>query len=128
MLIEFEVGNYLSFKAPVRLSMLAANPIKEFMEENTFQTGRYRLLKCAVVYGANASGKSNLLSAMAFMRFFVLNSSKEMQAEEKIQVMPFKFDTTTENAPSHFEICFLQNERRYRYGFEADRKAVRKEW
>lgn len=128
MLIEFEVGNYLSFKAPVRLSMLAANPIKDFMQENTFEAGRYRLLKSAVIYGANASGKSNLLAAMAFMRWFVLNSSKEMQIEENIRVTQFKLDATTENAPSHFEICFLQNGQRYRYGFEADGKAIKKEW
>lgn len=128
MLIEFEVANYLSFKAPVRLSMLAANPIKEFIEENTFQAGRYRLLKSAVVYGANASGKSNLLKAMAFMRRFVLNSSKGMQIDEGIPVTPFKLDTITEDSPSRFEICFLLDDRRYRYGFEADVKAVRKEW
>ncbi len=128
MLLEFEVGNYLSFKAPVRFSMLAANPIKEFLDENTFMVGRYRLLKSAVIYGANASGKSNFLNAMAFMRRFVLESSKEMQVEDEIRVMPFKFDTNTENAPSHFEACFLLNDRRYRYGFEVDKSAVRKEW
>lgn len=128
MLVEFEVGNYRSFKDPVRLSMVAANPIKEFLEENTFQAWRYRLLKSAAIYGANASGKSNLLHAMAFMRGFVLSSSKEMQAGEPIRVVPFKFNTATENAPSRFETSFLLKDRRYRYGFEADRKAVRKEW
>lgn len=128
MLIEFEVGNFLSFRDPVRLSMLAANTIKEFTEENTFQAGRHRLLKSAVVYGANASGKSNLLDAMAFVRWFVINSSIGMQVEEDIPVKPFKLDSVTENAPSHFEVCFMQNGFRYRYGFEADRKAVRKEW
>lgn len=128
MLIEFEVGNYLSFKDPVRLSMVAANPIKEFIEENTFQAGRYRLLKSAAIYGANASGKSNLLAAMAFMRRLARGSSKETQVQEPIDVVPFKFDAATENAPSHFQISFLLKERRYRYGFEVDRKAVRKEW
>ncbi|MCX5821409.1 MAG: ATP-binding protein [Deltaproteobacteria bacterium] len=128
MLIEFEVGNFLSFRDPVRLSMLAANPIKEFLKDNTFQAGRYRLLKSAVVYGANASGKSNLLDAMAFVRWFVIYSSKGMQVEEEIPIRPFKLDSATENAPSHFEVCFMQNDFRYRYGFEADKKAVRKEW
>jgi len=128
MLIEFEVGNYRSFKKPVRLSMLAAKPIKDYLDENTFEGGGYRLLKSAAIYGANASGKSNLLDAMAFMRWFVLNSSKETQVAENIRVTPFKLDTSTENAPSHFEVCFLQNGQRYRYGFEADSKAIRKEW
>lgn len=128
MLIEFEVGNYLSFKNPVRLSMIAANPIKEFVEENTFQSGRFHLLKSAAIYGANASGKSNLLRAMDFTRKFVLSSSTEMHVGDEIRVTPFKFDVTTENAPSHFEVCFLVNNLRYRYGFEADRKSVEKEW
>lgn len=131
MLIEFEVGNYRSFKEPVRLSMVAANPIKEALDINTFQAGhdgRYRLLKSAVIYGANASGKSNLLEAMSFMRLFVLTSLAEMQVEEKIRAKPFKLDAVTENAPSHFEITFLHNNSRYRYGFEVDKNAVRKEW
>ena len=128
MLIEFMVGNYLSFKSIARLSMVTANPIKEFTKENTFLAGQYKLLKSAVIYGANASGKSNLLSAMAFMQWFVLNSSKEMQVEDKIHVEPFKLDTTTENAPSYFEVCFLLKNHRYRYGFEVDKKAVIKEW
>jgi AAA15 family ATPase/GTPase len=130
MLIEFEVGNYLSFKTPVQLSMLAANPYKEYLEENTFEavSGGLRLLKSAAIYGANASGKSNLIAAMNFMRRFVLSSSKDTQVEDEIPVKPFLLDTATENAPSHFEIIIIQDGIRYRYGFEADRKAIRKEW
>lgn len=128
MLIDFEVGNYLSFKDPVRLSMVAVNAYKEHLEDNTFELGDFRLLKSAAVYGANASGKSNLLAAMIFMRRFVLSSSKETQVEDEIPVTPFLLDTATENAPSRFEITFIQSGVRYRYGFEADRRAVRKEW
>jgi AAA15 family ATPase/GTPase len=130
MLIEFEVGNYLSFKAAMRLSMVAANPYKEYLEENTFETAYdgLRLLKSAAIYGANASGKSNLVAAMGFMRNFVLSSSKDTQAEDPISVKPFLLDTATENAPSHFEVFIMQDGIRYRYGFEADRKAIRKEW
>jgi AAA15 family ATPase/GTPase len=128
MLIDFEVGNYLSFKDPVRLSMVAVNAYKEHLEDNTFEAGGLRLLKSAAVYGANASGKSNLLAAMAFMRRFVLSSSKETQVEDEIPVKPFLLDTATETAPSRFEVSFILNGVRYRYGFEADSKAVRKEW
>ena len=127
MLIEFEVGNYLSFKETVRLSMVAATPFKEFEAENTFMAQRLRLLKTAAVYGANASGKSNLLKAMAFMQRFVLNSAK-MQSVDAIDVTPFKLDIATENAPSHFQITFLMEDVRYRYGFDVDRKAIKKEW
>lgn len=130
MLIDFEVGNYLSFKDPVRLSMLAVNPYKEHLEDNTFGigTGDSRLLKSAAIYGANASGKSNLIAAMNFMRRFILSSSKDTQVEDEIPVKPFLLDAATEIAPSRFEISFIQGGIRYRYGFEADRKAVRKEW
>jgi hypothetical protein len=128
MLIEFEVGNYLSFKNPVRLSMIAANPIKEFLDDNTFQAGQFHLLKSAAIYGANAGGKSNLIRAMGFGRIFVLTSATETQIGDEIRVTPFKFDVATENAPSHFEFCFLIDDLRYRYGFEVDRKAVQKEW
>lgn len=130
MLIDFEVGNYLSFKDPVRLSMLAVNPYKEHLEDNTFGigTGDGRLLKSAAIYGANASGKSNLIAAMNFMRRFVLSSSKDTQVEDEIPVKPFLLDAATENAPSRFEISFIQNGLRYRYGFEANQKAIRKEW
>jgi AAA15 family ATPase/GTPase len=128
MLIEFEVGNFLSFKDPVRLSMVAANPIKEYLEDNTCEAGKMRLLKSAVIYGANASGKSNLINAIGTMRLFVLNSSKDMQASQEIGVKPFKFDAKKEKEASHFEIFFLLNDSRYRYGFEADRKIIQKEW
>jgi AAA15 family ATPase/GTPase len=127
MLIDFEVGNFLSFGKPVRFSMGAANPIKEY-EENVFEAGKFRLLKSAAIYGANASGKSNLLSAMIGMRWLVLNSSKETQAGEEIDVVPFRLDDDLVKSPSHFEVVFLSGGIRYRYGFEADRKAVRKEW
>lgn len=128
MLIEFEVGNFLSFREPVRLSMVAAAPIKEFRADNVFAAGRYRLLKSAVVYGANASGKTNLLSAFVRMRWLVLNSSRETQASEPIDVMPFKLDSDTEGKPSRFEATFLADGVRYRYGFEVDRKRVHAEW
>ncbi len=128
MLIEFEVGNFLSFKDIVRFSMVAATPFKEFEVENTFKTHRFRLLKTAAIYGANASGKSNLLSAIKFMQQLVLNSAKEMQSVDTIDATPYKLDVACENAPSHFQITFLMDEVRYRYGFEVDRKAVKKEW
>ena len=129
MLIEFEVANFLSFHKPVRLSMVAAAPIKERQEENVFDAGRQRLLKSAAIYGANASGKSNLLSAFSFMRWLALNSSKETQAEEHIRVKPFKLDVKTGTQPSRFEVVFsLENGVRYRYGFEADATRITAEW
>ena len=128
MLIEFRTGNYLSFKKPVTLSLLAANPVKEHEDTNVIPLDRYRLLRSAAVYGANASGKSNLLNALVFMRWFVISSSKEGQAQEAIGVDPFRLDVATESKPSLLETTFLLNGLRYRYGFEADRKRIHREW
>ncbi|MDI9571355.1 MAG: ATP-binding protein [Pseudomonadota bacterium] len=127
MLIEFSVANYLSFKDRVTFSMVASSD-DALRESNIFSSGKKRLVKSAVIYGANASGKSNLLSAMGFMRRMVLVSSKETQANEEIDVDNFKLSTECDEKPSFFEIVFIRNGNTYRYGFEADRKRIRTEW
>ena len=128
MLIEFTVENYLSYRDSKTLSMVASGQISEHTETNVISSERTPLLKSAVIYGANASGKSNLLNAIAYMRQFVIDSSKESQADEPIDVSPFKLDTATENQPSRFEVAFFINNIRYRYGFQTDRTAVVAEW
>jgi AAA15 family ATPase/GTPase len=125
MLIEFTVGNHLSFKEKKTLSLEAA-PIKEF-EENVFQIADYDLLKSAVIYGANSSGKSNLIKSLSTMRDIVVDSSK-MSSADKIAVKPFLLNIDTENAPSYFEILFFIDNIRYRYGFEVDEKEIHSEW
>ena len=132
MLIEFSVGNYRSFKEPVTLGMVAAKlraKNKELDDNNLFpMTSSISLLKSAAIYGANASGKSNLIQAIRLMRGFVLASSKDTQTAEPIGVESFKLSTDTENEPSYFEVIFYLEERRYRYGFEADTQKVHSEW
>ncbi len=128
MLINFSVKNFLSIKDEITLSMLPVNSVKELREENIFDCGNQKLLKTAVIYGANASGKSNLLSAILFMRWFIINSSKESQSEEEIDVKPFLFNVETGKKPSFFEITFLYHNLQYRYGFEADSKRIHSEW
>ncbi|NES24806.1 MAG: ATP-binding protein [Symploca sp. SIO3E6] len=132
MLIEFSVANYRSFKEKVTFSMVAANLVakdKEIDENNAFVIDDdLKLLKSAAIYGANASGKSNLTKALAFMRWFMINSSKETQSTEKIGVERFQLSTETEEQPSFFEIVFLLDRQQYRYGFEANTDRVVSEW
>lgn len=132
MLIEFRVGNYKSFKETVTLSMVAAKITakdKKLDSENAFSVnGDLSLLKSAAIYGANASGKSNLVNAMHFMRRFVLNSSKEMQATEEIPVEVFRLNRDMAQLPANFEIVFLLEGVRYRYGFEVTTRNVVSEW
>jgi uncharacterized protein len=132
MLIEFSVGNYRSFKDKVTFSMVASNLVskdKKLDQNNIFTVDKeLTLLKSAATYGANASGKSNLAKAMSFMKSFMINSSKETQSTEEIGVEPFKLSITTDAKPTFFEIVFLMNKKKYRYGFEATRDQVISEW
>lgn len=111
--------------------MLASNYDKDTLEDtNIIQEGNFgfRLLKSAVIYGANASGKSKFLEAFGFFRHFVIISSKDRQEGESIEVDPFRLSTETEDKPSEFEMVFLENNIQFRYGFEATRKKVTAEW
>lgn len=132
MLIEFSVSNYRSFKEKVTFSMVAANIFakdKHLDEANVFAVDdELELLKSAAIYGANASGKSNLGKALSFMKWFMVNSSKETQSTEKIGVERFRLSTETEDKPSLFEIVFLIDKKKYTYGFEVNRDRVVSEW
>ena len=135
MLIEFSVSNYLSIKEAITFSMVASNAVKELESptegvNNIFwdKNNKNKYLKSAVVYGANGSGKSNLLSAIGFYRRFILSSSNDRQADDEIRTIPFLLSTETENTPSSFEMVFVIDAIRFRYGFEATKKTVTSEW
>lgn len=132
MLIEFTVGNFRSFKEPVTFSMVAAKVNARDPQvdiDNTFRVEEdLTLLTSGAIYGANASGKSNLIKALGFMRNMVLSSSKESQADDPINTVPFRLDTQTEQNPSFFEIVFRQEGIPYRYGFEVNTEKVKTEW
>ncbi len=129
MLIEFEIENYKSFNGPVKLSMLASKTTTEYQDNNVFKAGgRYSLLKSAIIYGANASGKTNLLDALLMMRLLILDSAKDTQKGDPLPLVPFKLNKERSSGPTRFDITFLINEIRYRYGFLADRKEIKAEW
>ena len=132
MLIEFQVGNFLSFKDTVTFSMVASDinsQDTELDENNVFSANEeLKLLKTTAIYGANASGKSNLAKAFGFMKNFVINSSKEMQFTDKIPVETFRLSTETENKPSFFQTTFYLNKKTYKYGFKVSQDKVVEEW
>ncbi|HPH37975.1 MAG TPA: ATP-binding protein [Sediminibacterium sp.] len=132
MLIEFKIENFLSFKDLTTLSMVAAKSFKEHLDTNVIKTdGNISLLKSAVIYGNNASGKSNLLEAMGFMRQTVLNSFRDAlldNSERKFPLEKFALNTKSEKDISYFEISFFQNHTKYRYGFEIDYDKIVAEW
>ena len=131
MLIQFTVRNFRTFKEKATLSLIASNYDRETREtENISDTNIYnlRILKSAVVYGANASGKSKFIEALMFMKRFAINSSKESQKGEEIEVEPFKLNNESEKQPSEFEVIFLYKKEMFRYGFEVDKDQVVSEW
>lgn len=127
MLLEFSVSNFRSIKDMQTLSFLAT-AINEHEKNNTIQvTDKVRLLKSTAVYGANGSGKSNLVKAMwAMMNFIKAPFEDRKKIEEHIQ--PFKLNTSTRNEGSFFQIMFILEEKIYRYGFVYLRGKIMSEW
>ncbi len=131
MILEFCATNYLSIKDELKLSFVASS-LKETSAEpnNLFSVGDtgISLVRSAVIYGANASGKSNVLKAFAFYKHFVTDSFKNSQAGEAIDVENFRLNATTVGEPTIMEASFTDGEFIYRYGFEVSSKAVEVEW
>lgn len=130
MLVQFSLKNYKAFKEEVKLSLIASNYDKGRQEDNLFEVPQFglKLLKSAVIYGANASGKSKLVEGMNFMKNFVIRSSKETQKGDRIDVHPFLLSTETEHKPSEFEVIFVHDSELFRYGFEVLPDRVVSEW
>lgn len=132
MLAQFSFGNYRSFGSPATLSLVATSVTSRGSrvdETNAFSPDqRLRLLKSAAVFGANASGKSNLVRALRFMTRFVLDSSKESQALESIAAEPFLLSEANSASVSYFEVVFFSRGVRFRYGFEVSAERVNSEW
>lgn len=90
--------------------------------------GKDRLLKCAAVYGANGSGKSNLLKCLAHMRQAVLTSSADDTVMARLSENHYRFAAESETKPSWVELTFFVEETTYRYGFEFLNGTVTQEW
>ena len=130
MLIEFSVANCRSIKAEQKLSLAKATG-NELADKNSFDPeapSTVKLLRSAVIYGPNASGKSNLIDALHTMERIVLTSASSRQRGDSLPVTPFLLDSATEHAPSEFEVSFVAEGCRYQYGFSATAERVMEEW
>jgi hypothetical protein len=132
MLLEFSVANYRSIRERQTLSMASSAYFKEMEELNTFEAGTGEktplLLRSAVLYGPNASGKSTLIQALDFMQDRVLHSQRESQVGDEIDTVPFKLSATSRASDSEFEISFVERGVRYEYGFRCNRQRFTEEW
>ena len=105
MLIDFSVENFLSIKEEVCFSLLASS---DKSLDNNLITGekalkKNSLLRSAVLYGANASGKSNVLKALDNLKFLIVTSSQNIPGQN-IRFLPFKLDKKCLSKPSKFNI------------------------
>lgn len=115
MIRSFSLSNYRSIKNRASLSLLPSKSSKE-LPENVFSIAdKFNVLGSAVIYGANASGKSNFLKGLVDFVEFILKSNSN-QLNDTIQIYdPYLLDKTSENQSSNFEIDFILNHTRYIY-------------
>lgn len=122
MIQELKISNFLSFKEEVTFSFEATKDT-EFEDYQIVEVSPgVRLLRFAIVYGANASGKSNLLSAINFLHNFWFD--KKQDSTEETNVIPFKLDSVTPTQPSLFSLKFYVGDVKYWYQLEMDEKSV----
>lgn len=130
MIEEFSFGNFWSFKDIQTLNMTAAkikSKNSQLDDINVFPINKdTSLLKAKAIYGANASGKSNVIKALVSFIRIIKDSVKEEKALSLID--SFQLSTETENKPTFFQLIFRIGKTRYRYGFEADEKSIKSEW
>ncbi len=130
MLVQFMIKNVLSFKNETTLDMTAISAYKEH-ESNLIDIGiKERFLKAAAIYGANASGKSNLYWAMSYFQSILAESMNNVSDGKETVLaecyMPFSFDENFEN--SEFQIVEILGNYEYRYGFEYNAECIVTEW
>ncbi len=127
MVKEFSFGNFRSFKEIQSLN-LTASKINEFSENNIINTiNNQSLLKSKAIYGANASGKSNVIKALASFIYIINYSVKDEMILFNL-VEPFHLSDENANKPTFFQLIFEMENTQYRYGFEATNKIITSEW
>ena len=132
MLLAFRAENVRSFRDPLELSLQATAMAEDGVPRGVpWREGGKRLLyvlPAAGIFGANASGKTNLLRAMDDMRRIVLTSFKATSRSSRIPRRPFRLDPESEKAPSEFGVDLVLNGIRHEYGFRVDDHQVIEEW
>lgn len=137
MLIQFRFKNFKSFKDDTILD-LSATKITEHADR-VVQIGNEKILPTAAIFGANASGKSNVIEAFRFMASYVIESfafggesDDKKSKTKKLKQTPFLFDKDSRDAESSFEVYFISSEdlgcKSYNYGFTLDQTGIVEEW
>lgn len=129
MLLQFSVANHLSIRDRQVISLTASSLLDE--EESLIDcpvAPNGKVVPAAIIYGANASGKSNVVAALRYMRSAVLKSHSQGEPSGGVPRSPFSLDPTCAEAPSIFDVDFVLDKLRFHYGFEVTDDAFTAEW
>ena len=132
MLVDFSVQNFLSFNSRQELSLLASTTKKEnynlqsVAEINDF--GIKNILKSAAIFGANASGKTNLTHALVMFKSIVLESLESIDDKVIDAAVPFLMKSDFYDIPTEFEVSFIHGGKFYRYGIAIENEIISEEW
>lgn len=124
MVLEFSVENYRSFKDKQTLSMIPSESKEEHLQNIITIANKYKVLKSAVIYGANASGKSNFMKAFQALRNLIISPADRSPDASFEEYDPYKFNPLNVSAPIIFEVNFLLNEVRYLYSIAIQKDFV----
>ena len=129
MLLRFGVSNHLSIRDEQEL-LFAASSLRDRQDGliDCAAAPRGSIVPAVVIYGANASGKSNLIHAIGTMRRLVLRSQTQGAPGGGVSHFAFKLDEAASRKPSQYDIDFVLDGIRYHYGFEASETAFVSEW
>lgn len=137
MLLQFNFKNFKSFRDDTALD-LTATKISEY-SNHVISVGNEKVLPIAAIFGANASGKSNVQEAFRYMTIYVATSfgfggdeSGKKSKSEFLKPTPFLFDANSKEAESSFEVYFISSEesgaKSYNYGFTVNQTGINEEW
>lgn len=127
MILEFSVENYRSFRDKQTFSMLPDEGKTEYFDNIFTLSDKYKVLTSAVIYGANASGKSNFMKALESLRDLVIFRGNQPPEERFLEANPFNFNCKTQDSPTVFELDFLIKKIRYRYKVIVEQKYILEE-
>ncbi len=132
MLINFSVQNFASFNHAQDLNMVASTSTKEQTNLNNTETvdafGIKSVLKSAAIFGANGSGKTNLIEALSVLQRIVLGSLGSVEKPETLSAIPFFLKENYFDIPTEFEVTFIAEGNLYRYGLEISDGDIVEEW
>ena len=118
MIINLKIRNFKSKKDEIELSFEAVDSVED---SYIYRYKNQNILKMAIIYGQNASGKTNILKALEFLKSFIINPP--IKRDDRVEITPFLFTDNVEQN-SYFEIEFLENEIKYLYKLELNKNGI----